>query len=144
MNTQASIDIQRPVDVVFAYLIDPRHRAEWLSGTAEVEELTPGPIAIGKRWRFNARPRGKQVTIETEVVAFEPGRRLTERIVKGPLSGEISATFESVGSATRVTAQAVDVKLNGALRLFQRMVATRLEQRLSNGLRDVKRTLEKA
>jgi hypothetical protein len=39
-----------PLDVAFAYLVDPHHRAEWQSSLRRVEDVRPALPVVGQTW----------------------------------------------------------------------------------------------
>ncbi len=44
-------------DAVFDYMTDPSRLAEWQTSKTSVEQLTPGPPALGTQVRERTRPR---------------------------------------------------------------------------------------
>ena len=74
-----SIDIARSPEDVFAYMTDPSLLATW-QDAEHVEQLTPGPVGVGTRFREVHRVMGRRRVEETEVVTFEPGRRFEIRV----------------------------------------------------------------
>jgi uncharacterized membrane protein len=52
MNTvENSIEIRRPVEVVFAYVADARHNPQW-QGTCKEVQVPDGPVTIGTKVTF--------------------------------------------------------------------------------------------
>ena len=59
----------------FAYLADPSHAGEWFANVA-TQELEPGPLRAGLRWRFVAQS-GKPDAKPVRMTAYEPTKRFT-------------------------------------------------------------------
>jgi uncharacterized protein YndB with AHSA1/START domain len=96
-----SIDIARSPEDVFAYMIDPRLLGTW-QDAEHVEQLTPGPVGVGTRFREVHRVMGRRRVELTEVVTFQPGRRFEIRVVEGPpVDGRWD--FEPIAAGTRLT-----------------------------------------
>jgi len=93
--------INRPIDAVFAAAADPHVQLRWDADTLRsVEQLTPGPLGLGSRYRGNFKGFG---VVTYEFAEFEPGRRF-QHVARIPM-GEMRHrfTFESVPAGTRVT-----------------------------------------
>jgi uncharacterized membrane protein len=50
-NVTNTILINRPVDEVYAFLADLEHTPEWNWAISETKKTTPGPVAVGTRYR---------------------------------------------------------------------------------------------
>ena len=96
------IEIARPPQEVFAYVTDPSKLSSW-QNVEEVTQLTSGPVGVGTRFReIHTAPFGKRFEELTEIVVYEPGRRLEIRVVEGPpIDGRWD--FEPAGAGTRLT-----------------------------------------
>jgi len=96
--------IHRPVEEVFDAAADPQTQLEWDPGTLRsVENLTPGPLGLGSRYRGDFKGSG---VVEYEYVEFDRPRRFAHRAdVK---IGRIRHvfTFEPVPEGTRLTQEA--------------------------------------
>ena len=95
------MDIARPPEAVFAYMTDPAKLGTW-QDAEEVEQLTPGPVGVGTRFREVHKALGRRRTEITEVTAFEPGRVFGIRVVEGPpVDGRWE--YEARDGGTRLT-----------------------------------------
>jgi hypothetical protein len=48
---EVALYLNRPVEQVFAYLIDPSNLRSWQSNLIETEQLTESPLRVGTRFR---------------------------------------------------------------------------------------------
>ena len=71
------LEIQRPVEQVFAYLADLRNMTAWAEGIVEVEAMTPGTTGPGTTYRLVALLAGRRVTTPITITQYEPGRTYT-------------------------------------------------------------------
>jgi len=131
-TTTVTLDFDAPVDVVFAYLVDPANRPKWQGSLRRTVDLQ-GDGSVGTTWTdvtaVGARPR-MRVTEST------PGRSWAETGSWRGIDADLRLTFEQIradpsrmrdGPAkwTRVTAT-VDVRtsrLLGPVGLVLRMLA---------------------
>ena len=104
MDVVTEVVIERPVDVVAAYVGDPSNAPEWYANIRSVEWRTPPPVRLGSQLDFVATFLGRRLAYTYEVVELTPGRRLVMRTAQGPFPMETSYEWEPAGeSATRMT-----------------------------------------
>lgn len=134
-----SLVIRRPPADVFAFVADPSRLPRW-QATVNVEQLTPGPVGPGTRFREEQAALGRRRTQITEVVAHEPGRRFEIRVVDGPpVDGRWD--FEAADGGTRLTFTPL-VRLPAFLRPLRPVVALSTALVFSVFHRRLRRALE--
>ena len=69
-----------PATAFWAVISDPARRKEWNASVRSLEVLTPGPPAVGTRWREQTWGLG---SFTIEIVEYEPPRRFAEVTVDG-------------------------------------------------------------
>ncbi|HET7168180.1 MAG TPA: SRPBCC family protein [Candidatus Limnocylindrales bacterium] len=154
-----SIDIARPVDVVFAALVDVEAWPEWLiaSGVIGVERVAgaDGLVARftqGVPLRIEQRLAGvRSAVIDARVTALEPSTRFA---VSGRDSDGIvvdidatleDATAEAAGSASGCRLEwSLRIALPLRLRLFESMAAPQVRRALALDLEAFRIRLESA
>lgn len=118
-----TVQVDRPVAEVFAYLTDPESLAEWQTNVVSVTKETAGPVGPGTRFREVRRgPFGRRVESIVEVSAYEENRRFDLRIVSGPLPIDGRNRFAPTGRGTRVHFVA-EGELRGPVRLARPILA---------------------
>jgi hypothetical protein len=113
--------------VVFAVAADPHLQVRWDAHVlTHVEQLTPGPVGVGTRYRGRTKDAG---VTDYELVEYEPGQRFAQRSVRG--TGEIHHrfVFEPVPEGTRLV-QEVDLTPTFSGRLLQPLLARQVQRRL--------------
>jgi hypothetical protein len=137
---ELTVDIARTRPEVFAYLTDPAKLQEW-QGTAEVEQLTPGPVREGTRFREVHERMGRRIESVTEVTGYDLDRHFAVSIVEGPMpiDGEWDLDLSPVG--TRVDFRATG-RLSGPLRLLSPLVARAVRRQMRKDHQRLKQVLE--
>jgi uncharacterized membrane protein len=104
VDVQTEIVIDRPVDVVSAYAIDPSNAPEWYANIESVEWKTAPPATAGSQVAFVARFLGRRLEYTYELAELVPGERLVMRTAQGPFPMETTYTWTPLGaSSTRMT-----------------------------------------
>ena len=105
-----SVDFSAPVDVVFAYLVDPANRSAWQGSLRRTVDVV-GDGSVGTTWTdvtaVGARPRMR-------VTELTPGRAWAETGSWHGVDADLRLDFEPTTTGTRVTAT-IDVRTNTLL-----------------------------
>jgi uncharacterized membrane protein len=137
MQFDLEVRIDRPADVVFAYVTDIRNVPEWQESAVSAEWLEQG-----RRFRERRHFMGREADLELEVVAVEPARRFDVRGVNAPVKFEIRHSFEQVDGGTRVQVHG-EAKLGGALRLAAGVARRQAEHQFRRDFQRLKELLER-
>jgi uncharacterized membrane protein len=70
---EVSVEIEAPIERVYERLADLRRHSEFSVGLSSVEQVTPGPVAVGTRFTAQERIPGKYVS-HSELTALERPR----------------------------------------------------------------------
>lgn len=99
---EISVQINRPIEEVFAFLADPAKLPEW---NAIVEESRPSetPVRVGTKIQQRAKFLGRRIDSTAEVVEYVPNKRFATQVDK-PFPVRISNRFEPGGGGTKVVA----------------------------------------
>jgi uncharacterized membrane protein len=137
-----TVDIERPVSDVFAYVTDIDKLPEWQTTTVSVTADPEGPLHRGTRLREVRRtPFGGTVESLVEVAELEPDRVFALKILEGPLPIDGHHTFADHDGGTRIEL-AVEGQPRGALRLAQPMLRPVLRRQFRRYYAELKRQLE--
>ena len=74
------IEIGRPVDEVFEFVADARNESRYNRRMHRAEKLSPGPIAVGTRFRSELAAMGRSVEAITEITGYDPRAGLHPRL----------------------------------------------------------------
>lgn len=141
LNETAEIRIHRTAREVAAFMFDPLHDGEWITGVQETEPLTPLPIHAGSRVRRHARFLGRPIDYITEVVELDPGHRLAMHAVQAPMPMDITYEVEPVrgGSRARVIVRGEAARL---FNLSPPLIGMQVRRAIGMDVQTLKRILE--
>lgn len=143
MHTEATVEIDLPIEEVFEYTI--HNVAEWSPTVIEDEVIEAKPEGVGTRFRVVTGDRGQRMEFEGVVTRHEPPRAHSVRLEGKSFDIEADYAFEDAGKRTRVTERST-IRAKGFVRgmlvlfgwLMKRSGCKALERELAN----LKRILE--
>lgn len=94
--------IAAPPERVFAAASNFADAAQAIQGIQRVEMLTPGPVAVGTRFRETRKMYGKEASEEMTVAEFEPPRRYVLLAESHGCRYRSELRFEPQGAGTEV------------------------------------------
>jgi len=74
ITVERTFDVARTPEVVVGYLKDFAHAEEWDPGTKSCVQVTPGPVAVGTRWRNVSELRGRETELSYQLTRLEHDR----------------------------------------------------------------------
>ena len=135
MGMNGTIMIERPVDVVFDYVINLSNDAKWRTGVDESGWKPGESLGLGAIGYTHAG----DVKVEWRVVSYEEGESVDWEFISGPLKGRGGYRLVPVDRGTQFTLVA-DVKPSGWLKLLGPIftwIGQRQNQRDVERLRDI-------
>ena len=72
INLDLNALIDRPVKDVFAFVVNPDNMPKWNSAVVSLQQITPGKIDVGTKFKNVGEALGRRIEGEMQVVAFEP------------------------------------------------------------------------
>jgi uncharacterized protein YndB with AHSA1/START domain len=109
---ERSIVINRPVDEVFAYTMDPRNNADWNGWVVDTTFTSDGPVTVGTRFSSTVKFLGKTMHSEAEITELVPNQRGSIRTTTGPITATGSRIVEPVEGGTKFT-QTIEADFSG-------------------------------
>ena len=139
-----SIVINRPVDVVFAYMNDLSREQEWQPGIQSAEQVPPGPQTVGTTRRYQSSFLGKKLRNVYVNRIYEPNRRVAYvSTAESDLTASADISFETAAGGTRVT-MALEVEPPKKMRLVPKaMLDSTSRKQLRDSLSRLKSNLER-
>ena len=107
----AEATIDRPLEAVWARLIDWDTAARWMPGVDALR--AQGPTAVGTPLVFTARGKER----EGQIAALEQGRSITLRSTQGGVTADYNYACARLGQSTRVSLVA-EYTMTGPWRLL--------------------------
>lgn len=139
VHIEGEIVIKRPVEAVFDFVADERNEPRYNPQMLRAEQITPGPIGLGTRFRAEFASRGRTVEMVIEFTAFDRPRRLASSTRMSAMDVHGTLTFEPVPEGTRMR-WSWEAAPHGLLRLATPVIARmgrRQEEAIWAGLKRV-------
>jgi uncharacterized membrane protein len=140
-TVETSIDIQRPVDVVFAYVADPRNGPQWQGAIKETRVTPEGPPAVGTKVTQVVSFLGVKLEPTGEITALEPNRSFSVKGRSGPAELEATYRFEAAGAGTRLSAT-IQVEPGGLFKVAGPLFASQFKKQTEADFQRLKEVLE--
>jgi hypothetical protein len=137
---EVSIHLNRPVEQVFAFLMDTGKLSTWQSNLIKNEPLTQGPLSVGSRFIEVRRLGRREAEIQAEITAFEPNKRLETKTLTEP-QVTVSYSFEAEDGGTRLKHKFV-MLTSGLMRLLEPLIASSIKKESESDFETLKRILE--
>ena len=139
---EASVVINRPIEEVFAYMIDFEKTDQWSAQVVETKKTSEGPVGVGTRFVAVARVLGRRIEDTVEVTEYEPNSKYSLKHAAGPISIEKDEfTFESVAGGIKVT-HVFEMETGGFFRLAEPLVARMIRRQSETDFAHLKDLLE--
>jgi hypothetical protein len=138
---EQSVQVRRPVDVVFACLANPQNDPEWSGAADEMHVTSEGPVGIGTTVRQVGHFLGRRLELTLKVHVYEPNQRLGMTVVGGPLRFAGVRRVEPVPEGTRVTFSGGG-KSGGLFKLAEPLLEAAAGRQLRRDLAKLKQVLE--
>ena len=143
MRIEETFHVAQPPELVFDYMTDPAHLADWQTVKTKVEPLTEGPPRQGTRIRERTKPPvGKEFEQVVEFTEFDRPRRFATHILEGPAKVDGAWTLSPDGDGTRVHFVA-EGELPGAMRLLSPVAARVMARQFAGYHANLRRNLER-
>jgi uncharacterized membrane protein len=101
-KVEANLEINKPVNQVFAYASDWKHWAEWREGVSDLKPTTETDRGNNTRYAYKALVAGLKFNLETEIHYFKENVGW-QGIVRTGLPHKMQWQFENKASKTNVT-----------------------------------------
>jgi uncharacterized membrane protein len=140
MKFTNTITIERPADVVFAYLANLENLPAWNYAITETRQLTPGPPAVGTRYR-QTRTIPTHAEESLEITELIPNQKLTVNGTLNAWPAHLTYTLQATGNSTTLT-NTIDLSLQGPLTLIAPIARTQIKSAVAKNLNTLKHLLE--
>ena len=142
INLDLSTLIDRPVKDVFAFVTNPSNMSKWNSAVVSMQQITPGPVGMGTKFKSVGEMMGRRIEGEMQVVAFEPDSKYGFQMNAGPVQVNVVLNFKTVGTGTKLSLNAQG-NPGGLFKLAEPVMAGRVKVLMEENLVRLKSVLEK-
>jgi len=136
---ESSIEINRPVENVYAFLADLENLRKQNPGITAI--TLNGPFAVGTHYITKGQVMGREYTTETEIVAIEPNKKLGLKTLAAPPASPVTNTYilEPSGSGTKLTCSMDAVVMGFGM---EEMIKGQLKSAIDTGNAALKKAIE--
>lgn len=142
IRIQASVQIRRSPEEVFAYLSNFENNPKWQSGMISARFTSPGPLQVGSTYSQEARFLGRPVFSEFEVIEYEPGRRVKISSTSGTFPITVTRTVEPDGDGGSLVSAFVEGDASGVYRLAEPILRSMVQRSVQGDYERLKVVLE--
>jgi uncharacterized protein YndB with AHSA1/START domain len=137
-----TIEIARPPEEVFPYVIDPSTFIEWQQGVTS-GAMNESPTRVGSRCTTVRKIGGSEREFTTEITEYDPPHRWADHGLDGPIRAVVAVEVAPVPSGSRVTLT-VDFEGHGIGKLLVPLVVRRqAAKEMPANVRRLKERLER-
>ena len=142
INIDLGVLIDRPVPDVFAFVSNPANMSKWNSAVVKLEQITPGAVGVGTKFKSMGELMGRQIEGEMQVMEYEPDTKCGFQVNAGPMQMNLNMSFKTVGTGTKVSLNAQGNPA-GFFKLAEGVMAGRIKSLMEENLARLKSELEK-
>jgi len=102
INLDYSTLIDLPVKDVFAFTADPNNMSKWNSAVVSIQQITPGAVGAGTKFKTVGEALGRRLEGELQVLVHDPYDKCEFQLNAGPMQMNMKLSFETVGSGTKL------------------------------------------
>jgi uncharacterized protein YndB with AHSA1/START domain len=135
--------IDRPIEEVFAYVVDQSKVEEWQDGVVESVVLAGEQMQVGTKYQNTLEMFGRRFDVTGELTAYQPHTKFSFRNTSSSLPADGTFTFREVRGGTEVTL-VTEVRPKGLAGLAGPLVAGTMDGILKTSFVRLKEILEAA
>ncbi len=139
-HAAGSIIVDRPVELVFNFILDGENNPLWRPSVIEVRRTTQ-ETGVGATYRQVIKgPGGNRIDGDYRIIECKPGQRIRFEVTGGPVRPVGKYLFEDLGDSTQVQL-ILDFQPHGLARLMDGMVEKAMREEVAV-LENLKKVLE--
>jgi len=142
INLDLGVLIDKPVKDVFAFVTNPNNMSKWNSAVVSMQQITPGAVGVGTKFKNVGEMLGRRIEGEMQVVAFEPDTKYGFQMNAGPMQVNVVLMFKTVGTGTKINLNAQGNPA-GVFKLAEGVMQGRVKSMMEENLARLKAVLEK-
>jgi ligand-binding SRPBCC domain-containing protein len=138
---EESVEINCPVEKVFAFTTDAGSWCKWQTIIPEAEQTSKGPVGVGTTFKGTNHLMGRTMKWTSQATEYEKNRKFGKNITSGSVFIEQHNTYNPSKEGLKFTI-VYDMKVNGFLKLLSPMIVSSMRKELKKSLSNLKQLLE--
>ncbi len=140
-HAEQSITINRPVNVVYDFVLDGTKNPLWRPAVIDIQPMPGKSAGVRAVYKQGLKgPGGRRIEGDYEIIEAKPNEWIKFQVIAGPARPTGSYKFESLGNATRLTFT-LDFKPKGIGMLMEPMINSTMKSEVAT-LSNLKAILE--
>lgn len=142
VDVNTEIIINKPVEVVASYAMNPDNAPKWYINIDSAEWRTAKPLTQGSQIAFKAQFMGRTLAYIYEIIELIPHEKLVMRTADGPFLMETTYTWSAIDENTTKMTLRNRGEPSGFSKLFAPFMAMMMRRANNKDLRSIKSILE--
>lgn len=142
VDVNTEIIINKPVEVVSSYAMNPDNAPKWYVNIDSAEWHTAKPLTQGSQIAFKAQFMGRTLAYIYEIIELIPHEKLVMRTADGPFLMETTYTWSAIDENTTKMTLRNRGEPSGFSKLFAPFMAMMMRRANNKDLRSIKSILE--
>ena len=126
---------------VFEFLSEPTNDAEWRANSVSAEWISDPPHGVGSTYTSVGKLMGRNIESTQELTAWDPPNQFGFKGASGPMSFELTFTFEAQDNGTKATIS-VEAQTGGLFKMAEGLAGKQMEKQVSTDIAGLKRVME--
>ena len=126
---------------VFDLFTNPTKGPEWRESAVSAEWTSDPPHGVGSTIKSLDKILGREIVNTQEVTAWDPPTKNGFKGASGPMSFELTATFEAHDNGTKATIT-VQAESGGLFKIAENLFAKQMKKQVTADMAGLKRLLE--
>ena len=141
VHMEDSVQINAPIEAVFAYLTDFRNTSKWHKNMKKVGWKSDGPYGVGSEYDWIETFAGIKMDIGGLITSWDPPFSFTWKPGNSPFPMTGGWIFVEKGKSTLVTRYS-DNQLSGLFKLLNSIMVPMAKSQVRKELQELKRLIE--
>lgn len=133
--------VDRPMPEIFTFLSNPLNLTKWQSIVASIEQVTPGSVEVGSKYKVSAEMLGRKIDGLMEITSFAPPTTFGFINQAGPIHVTVTVTLKPVGTGAKISLHA-EGNPGGLFKLAEGALAGQVKNQMEASLARLKAVLE--
>ena len=125
-----TIDIESPLEEVFAWIKSPERAKEWMTSVGESEMLSGDPNTVGSTFREVVRDQNGETELQGVVTGFEKNKYISFHLSGDYNTVEVEFHVERIGGQTRLTHTA-DIRWRSFMKIMSIFLGGRIRKEIT-------------